>query len=159
MSFDDLWGQVRGDATARVSGGGPAPAPPEPALAPDAVEEAREAVLERLARFRSLAVLVPLDEAGGLWTEDLGGISWICAFSGEPELARFAEARGDGEREWPYRRVLGARLLDEVVPAVEFPCGVALDAAGPDGAVFPPVRGIVPDRAAVDVENAGGGAR
>ncbi|MEU9301702.1 SseB family protein [Streptomyces sp. NPDC048269] len=85
-----------------------------------------------------------------MWTAELGGLDWICAFSGEETLARFAEARGEAEREWEYRRVVGARLLDEVIPALDFPCGEALDAAGPDGIVFPPVRGIVPDAAALD---------
>ncbi|QES59002.1 hypothetical protein DEJ51_16810 [Streptomyces venezuelae] len=111
---------------------------------------AREAVLERLADFRSRVVLVPLDERGGLWTAELGGLDWICAFSGPETLARFADARGEAEREWPYRRIVGARLLDEVIPALDFPCGVALDAAGPGGIVFPPVRGLVPDGAALD---------
>lgn len=37
-----------------------------------------------------------------------------------------------------------------MIPALDFPCGVALDAAGPDGIVFPPVRGLVPDGAALD---------
>lgn len=80
------------------------------------------------------------------------GLDWICAFSDEEALARFAWARGEGDREWTYRRVVGARLLDELVPALDFPCGVAWNAAGPDGLAFPPVRGIVPDTAALDGE-------
>ncbi|MEV0409958.1 SseB family protein [Streptomyces sp. NPDC050448] len=115
---------------------------------------ARTAALERLADFRSRAVLVPLDEQGGLWTAQLGGLDWICAFSDEEALARFTVARDEAEREWPYRRTTGARLLDEVIPAVDFPCGVALNAAGPGGAVFPPMRGIVPATAALDGEAA-----
>jgi hypothetical protein len=174
MNFSEEWGRLRAEFAERITRGaapaasttGPAaPArPPEPGTGrgtrpgtdtgperdAEAVESAREAVLERLAHFRSTPVLVPLDATGGLWTADFGGLGWICAFADEPALARFAEARGDTERAWPYRTVLGSRLLDEVVPAVAFPCGVALNAAGPDGAVFPPVRGIVPDTAAVD---------
>ncbi|KJY26598.1 hypothetical protein VR46_40005 [Streptomyces sp. NRRL S-444] len=99
-----------------------------------------------MADFRSRVVLVPLD----LWTAELGGLDWICAFSGQEELARFAEARGEACQEWTYRRVVGTWLLDELVPALDFPCGVALNAAGPEGAAFPPVRGIVPDTAALD---------
>ncbi|MFJ5721891.1 SseB family protein [Streptomyces sp. NPDC093149] len=118
------------------------------------MEQAREAVRERLADFRSRVVLVPLEEQDGLWTAEFGGLDWICAFSDEEALARFAAARGEEGREWSYRRVVGARLLDEVVPVLDFPCGVALNAAGPDGAVFPPVRGIVPDAAALDGEAA-----
>ncbi|MFE5483257.1 hypothetical protein [Streptomyces sp. NPDC056527] len=191
MSFDELWGQVRGESTERVlkgSPGAPAPgapapgpavpdgaggnaplptSPPDDRAAPDgaggevpldaaAAAAAREAVLERLAHFRSSAVLVPMDTAGGLWTADFGGIAWICAFSDEAALARFAQARGEEAGEWTYRRVLGSRLLDDVVPTVASPCGVALDAGSPGGAVFPPVQGIVPDRVAVDVDGQGG---
>ncbi|MFJ8670036.1 hypothetical protein [Streptomyces sp. NPDC093600] len=171
MSFDELWGQVRGESAERVlKGSAGAPPPGRPArgpVAPDgdggeapldaaAAAAVREAVLERLAHFRSSAVLVPLDTAGGLWTADFGGIAWICAFSDEAALARFAQARGEEAGEWTYRRVLGSRLLDDVVPAVASPCGVALDAGSPGGAVFPPVRGIVPDGVAVDVDGQGG---
>ncbi|MFJ9339486.1 SseB family protein [Streptomyces sp. NPDC101733] len=152
MGFDEEWAQLRDAAvergTARPNG------PTVPQVAVDPAESARTAARERLAEFRDRVVLVPLDERDGLWTSELGGLDWICAFSGEEQLARFAEARGETDREWPYRRVSGARLLDEVVPALDFPCGVALDAAGPDGAVFPPLRGFVPDEAALDPEGA-----
>lgn len=107
-----------------------------------------------LGEFRRRAVLVPLDADGVPLTADQGGIRWILAFSNESTLARFAIARGEGNREWAYQRVLGARLLDAGVPAVGVPCGVALDAAsGDEGVLFPPVVGIVPDSAAVDVRN------
>ncbi|MGW7327254.1 hypothetical protein ACWGIU_01200 [Streptomyces sp. NPDC054840] len=154
MDFDEEWGRLRAAATQRVDAGAPLE-PTAPAREPDHAgevdaEAAREAVLERLADFRSRVVLVPLDDRAGLWTAELGGLDWICAFSEPRTLARFADARGEAEREWPYRRIVGARLLDEVIPALDFPCGVALDAAGPDGIVFPPVRGLVPDGAALD---------
>ncbi|MFG2233755.1 SseB family protein [Streptomyces sp. NPDC048723] len=144
MGFDEEWGRLRA-AAVQASG--------RPAVVDPAVE-AREALLERLADFRSRVVLVPLDVRGGLWTAELGGLDWVCVFSDEEALARFAEARGEGDREWTYRRVVGARLLDELVPALDFPCGVAWNAAGPDGLAFPPVRGIVPDAAALDGEMA-----
>ncbi|MFD3499536.1 hypothetical protein [Streptomyces sp. NPDC058678] len=106
-----------------------------------------------LGEFRRTAVLVPVTEDGFPLTGDQGGIRWIYAFSDESALARFAIARGDGSREWAYRRVLGARLLDVAVPAVGVPCGVALDVgSGGEGVLFPPVVGIVPDAAAVDGE-------
>jgi hypothetical protein len=55
--------------------------------------------------------------------------------------------------------VLGARLLDVVVPASEEPTGVAVDVADEDGSMmFPPVRGIVPDGAAVDAPGFAGEA-
>ncbi|WP_327361709.1 hypothetical protein [Streptomyces sp. NBC_01296] len=106
MGFDEEWGRLRTEAAGRVH---------EPVA--DPFESARAAVLERLADFRSRAALVPLDEQGGLWTAELGGLDWICAFSDEEALSRFAVARGDASREWTYRRVAGARLLDRLIPA------------------------------------------
>ncbi|MFF1357890.1 hypothetical protein [Streptomyces sp. NPDC058297] len=110
-----------------------------------------------LGEFRRTAVLVPLgdepvpEEERGLLTADFNGIRFILAFSDEQALARYAQARGGYTREWTYRTIIGARLLDVAVPAAGVPCGVALDCAdGPDGMVFPPVKGIVPDDAAVD---------
>ncbi|MFJ7148706.1 hypothetical protein ACIQVT_10940 [Streptomyces sp. NPDC100445] len=128
--------------------------PPEAPGGPgaDAVERGRRAFAVLLGEFRRMAVLVPLDrDTGGPLTADHGGVRWFHAFSDERALARFTLARGEGGREWPYQRWLGARLLDAAVPAAGVPCGVALDCAdGPDGAVFPPLRGIVPDEVAVD---------
>ncbi|MGW7098927.1 SseB family protein [Streptomyces sp. NPDC054838] len=155
MGFDEEWAQLRAAAAERVASAPavmPTAATAAPAVGTDPLDAAREAAEARLSDLRSRVVLVPLDAQGGLWTAELGGLDWICAFSDEEALARFAEARGETGREWPYRRVIGARLLDEVVPALDFPCGVALDAAGPVGAVYPPLRGTVPDAAALDGE-------
>ncbi|MFE3765164.1 SseB family protein [Streptomyces sp. NPDC059104] len=138
MGFEEEWSSLQAEAAAS-----------RPAAA-DPVVEARQAAWRQLTEFRDRVVLVPLDERGGLWTAGLGGLDWICAFSDEDALARFAQARDEADREWAFRRVRAARLLDEVVPALDFPCGVALNPAGPDGTVFPPVRGIVPDAVAVD---------
>ncbi|WP_285545817.1 SseB family protein [Streptomyces lavendulae] len=151
MGFDEEWAQLRAAAAARLTAG-PGVTPGPVAVVADPLDAVREAAGTRLAAFRRQLVLVPLDTLGGLWTAQLGGLDWICAFSGEETFARFAEARGEAGQEWAFRRVAGARLLDEVIPELDFPCGVALDAAGPDGAVFPPVRGIVPDAAALDGE-------
>ncbi|MFD3940442.1 SseB family protein [Streptomyces sp. NPDC058611] len=122
--------------------------------------EGREAAARRefavlLGEFRRTAVLVPFDPYGSLWTAEQGGVRWICAFSDEEALARFARAQGEVEREWEYRTVLGARLLDVMVPMLGVPAGVALDAGGDDGMLFPPVAGVVPESAVVDL----GGAR
>ncbi|MFH9090179.1 hypothetical protein [Streptomyces sp. NPDC017673] len=128
----------------------------------DTAEHGRLEFAVLLGEFRRTPVLVPVDpETGSPLAADFGGVRWFYAFSSEGALARFALARGEGEREWPYQRWLGARLLDAAVPAVGVPCGVALDCAdGEDGMVFPPVRGIVPDGVAVDAdaaaENKGG---
>jgi hypothetical protein len=121
------------------------------------VDARRRAFAALLGEFRRTAVLVPLGDEGGpdgepgLLTADFNGIRFLLAFSDEQALARYAQARGEFAREWTYRTILGAKLLDVAVPAAGVPCGVALDCAdGPDGMVFPPVRGIVPDEAALD---------
>ncbi|WP_330259597.1 hypothetical protein OG586_24105 [Streptomyces murinus] len=119
---------------------------------------ARRELAARVGEFRRTAVLVPVDEHDVPLTGDYGGVCWIFAFSDETALARYALARGEGDREWAYQRWLGARLLDAAVPAVGAPCGVALDVGGP-GALFPPVAGIVPDRVAVDVTEEWGTAK
>ena len=108
-----------------------------------------------LGEFRRSAVLVPFDARGSLWTANFNGVRWICAFSGEAALTRFAVARGEAGREWTYRAILGARLLDVMVPMLPGPGGVALDAGSADGMVFPPVVGIVPDEVAVSLEDTG----
>ncbi|MGI5356379.1 SseB family protein [Streptomyces sp. CA-252508] len=112
---------------------------------------ARREFAALLGEFRRTAVLVPIDPYGSLWTTEHGEVRWICAFSDEEALARFAHARGEAGREWTYRTVLGARLLDVLVPKLGVPAGVALDAGSEDGVAFPPVAGIVPEAAAVDL--------
>ncbi|MFH9673559.1 hypothetical protein ACH4L5_14990 [Streptomyces sp. NPDC017405] len=110
-----------------------------------------------LGEFRRTPVLVPVDGDGAPLTADFGGVRWFYAFSDEGALARFALARGEGGREWPYQRWLGARLLDAAVPATGVPSGVALDCADDGrGVVFPPVRGIVPDAVAVAADGGTG---
>ncbi|MFJ1881891.1 SseB family protein [Streptomyces sp. NPDC088137] len=143
----DVWPADEVPSTRREA---PEPVPATASERDPAVVARREfAVL--LGEFRRTAVLVPLDGAGDLWSAEQGGVRWVCAFSDEAALARFARARGDAAREWVYRTVLGARLLDVVVPLLPGPAGVALDAGGEDGALFPPVVGIVPDSVAVDL--------
>lgn len=175
--YADMAAPGRGDADASTPSAAATPdwlkpnAPAEPAEAPKAPRDAgppedpevaarKRAFAELLDEFRRTAVLVPLgdgpgpDEERGLLTADLNGIRFILAFSDEQALARYAQARGAYAREWTYQSILGARLLDVAVPAAGVPCGVALDCAdGPDGMVFPPVRGIVPDAAAIDVDD------
>ncbi|MFF1406338.1 hypothetical protein [Streptomyces sp. NPDC058294] len=138
---------------------GPAGQTPAQAAGNDEADARRRRFAELLGQFRRTAVLVPLGESDGpdsergLLTADLNGVRFILAFSDGQALARYAQARGEFAREWTYQTVLGARLLDVAVPAAGVPCGVALDCAdGPYGMVFPPVRGVVPDEAAVDFE-------
>ncbi|MET8979206.1 hypothetical protein ABZX85_26695 [Streptomyces sp. NPDC004539] len=130
--------------------------PPPPSAPPQNASEPAEAARRRefaalLGGFRRTPVLLPLAEGGAPLVADFGGIRWIYAFSNEEALSRFAIARGEIQREWPYRRVLGARLLDVGTVVAGVPCGVALDVGSDgEGVLFPPVRGIVPDGAAVD---------
>lgn len=143
---------------------------------------------DMVGELRRALLLVPVDSRG-LWTAELGGVRWICAFTDEAALARFARARAaqaperteapqaqdapEGPREpdasepsrpseatpaWEFAELRGARLLDEVIPAMGVPAGVAVDIADPDGSMlFPPARGIVPDAVAVDVPAEDGG--
>ncbi|THA37960.1 SseB family protein [Streptomyces sp. A1547] len=111
-----------------------------------------------VGEFRRAALLVPVGGGsehgdGGLMSAVSGGIRWFYAFTDEEALARFAVARGEGGREWPYLAILGARLVDAVVPEADGPAGIAVNVADPDGSMlFPPVAGIVPDACAVDIE-------
>ncbi len=116
-----------------------------------------------LGEFRRTALLVPLsgDDDGGLMSGWQGGVRWIYAFTDEEALARFAEARGAGAgaREWEFLSILGARLVDAVIPTVDGPTGVVVDVADEDASMlFPPVVGIVPDRCAVDADDELAGA-
>ncbi|MFF8988301.1 hypothetical protein ACF08E_33615 [Streptomyces globisporus] len=111
-----------------------------------------------VGELRRALVLVPYDR-GGLWTAEFGGIRWVCGFTDEAALARFAEERAvaegaeDASRSWEYAAFRGARLLDEVIPAMGVPAGVAVNVADRDGSMlFPPVVGIVPDAVAVDAD-------
>ncbi|MFI2780076.1 SseB family protein [Streptomyces sp. ALB3] len=127
------------------------PDPARAATPDDGLAAARREFAVLLGEFRRTAVLVPLDDAGDLWSAEQNGVRWICAFSDEEALARFALARGEAGPEWTYQTVLGARLLDVMVPLLPGPAGVALDAGSTDGMLFPPVAGIVPDAVAVDL--------
>ncbi|MEU3600694.1 hypothetical protein ABZ714_18540 [Streptomyces sp. NPDC006798] len=164
-------GQPPGDQGQTAAQARNAPPPVGPVGGP-AVEESsedrhRREFAQLLAGFRATAVLVPLGEGEGGsesegpearqgWlTADHNGIRFILAFTDEQALARYARLRGRSHEEWTYQTVLGERLLDVAVPAAGMPCGVALNCAdGPRGMVFPPVRGIVPDEAAIDSEHA-----
>jgi hypothetical protein len=103
---------------------------------------------EIVGEFRRSEVLMPVVD-GSLLSVEAGGIRWLFAFTGEEPLRRFAEARGEAVPE----RILvyGARLLDQVVPRVDGPTGIAVDAGSPAGFLLPPVAGIVPVAVAVDV--------
>ncbi|UUN27459.1 hypothetical protein [Streptomyces sp. FIT100] len=126
-----------------------------------AVREGRGDPGRLLGDFRRAVVLAPV-AGGGLMSAESGGVRWLYAFTDEGALARFLGARGAaGDAEWEYVSILGARLLDAVIPSLDGPTGVAVDVADEDASMlFPPVPGIVPEAVAVD-PGAGlaGGAR
>ncbi|SDC54705.1 hypothetical protein [Streptomyces prasinopilosus] len=128
------------------------------------MEQPRTALGERIAErragvgdpralvgeMRRSVLLVPSVD-GRLWSAHAGGVRWVCAFTDEASLARFAEQRGMNERPLDYAALLGARIVDEIVPGLGEPAGLAVDIADEDGSMFfPPVAGIVPDEVAVD---------
>jgi hypothetical protein len=138
----------------RYGGGPQSGSAPEHLADPEFVDGPRPAAL--IGEFRRTPVLVPLDAQGGLWAAELGGILWIHAFTDEAELLRFAAAREEAGRDREYRTVLGARLLDVVVPATGAPTGIALNPAGGHPMLLPPVRGIVPEHVALDALDTAG---
>ncbi|MDR6979977.1 hypothetical protein J2X68_006715 [Streptomyces sp. 3330] len=112
-----------------------------------------------VGEMRRSVLLVPVAD-GGLWSVRSGGVRWICGFSDEAALARFALRHPPGDRPVDYAALLGARIVDEIVPALGEPGGLAVDIATEDGAMFfPPVVGIVPDAVAVDAGAAAEGPR
>ncbi|MEU9190673.1 hypothetical protein AB0D14_40430 [Streptomyces sp. NPDC048484] len=105
-----------------------------------------------VGEMRRSVLLVPVAD-GGLWSARSGGVRWVCGFTGEAALARFALLHGSGDQPMEYAALLGARIVDEVVPALDEPAGLAVDIATEDGSMFfPPVVGVVPDVAAVDID-------
>lgn len=108
-----------------------------------------------MGEFRRTHVLIPTVN-DTLMSAELDGIRWLYAFTDEDALSRFALSRGsEPGTEWRYVTASGARVLDVLIPACEGPAGVALDAGSEQGALFPPVAGIVPDSAAVDAPTGG----
>ncbi|WP_265568524.1 hypothetical protein [Streptomyces hygroscopicus] len=133
---------------------------------PDEYEAARRMARIRhtIDRFRDTTVLVPLAplDGGGLGflTADFGGVRWIHAFTDALASARFDEAHDVPKDRRDFVAVQGWRLLDVVIPAMDVPCGVALDVgSGGEGVLLPPVVGIVPEAAAVDAGVNGNGER
>ena len=103
-----------------------------------------------LAAFRDTVLLVPHSADGAVVAGAFGGLQWLYAFTTAAELAAWVVASGgDATAEQPYLSVLGSRLLDMAVPSVGRPAGVAIDVAGEQPMLLPPVHGIVPDAVAV----------
>lgn len=112
-----------------------------------------------VGEFRRAVLLVPIPDGpgGGLMSGVSGGIRWVYAFTDEEAMARFAHARGELDRDWPYLSMLGARLVVAALPEAQGPAGVVVNVADRDGSMFfPPVVGIVPDAVAVDLVSGDG---
>ncbi|MFE3635307.1 hypothetical protein [Streptomyces sp. NPDC059168] len=110
-----------------------------------------------VGEMRRSALLVPMAD-GGLWSVRSGGVRWICGFTDEAALARFALHHAPGDQPMDYAALLGARIVDEIVPALGEPAGLVVDIATEDGSMcFPPVVGIVSDAVAVGAGPAGEG--
>lgn len=114
-----------------------------------------------VGEFRRSEVLLAVVDSS-LLSAEAGGVRWLFAFTDDAALERFARARGEPVPE--ALPVYGARLLDQVLPDAAkagwggggpVPVGIAVDAGSPAGLVLPPVRGIVPDTAALDAEGLG----
>ncbi|MEU9091179.1 SseB family protein [Streptomyces sp. NPDC087901] len=111
-----------------------------------------------VGEMRRSVLLVPT-VGERLWSARLGGVRWIYGFTDEAALARFALLRSSGDQAMDYAALLGARIVDEVVPSLGEPAGLAVDVATEDGSMFfPPVVGIVPEAVAVDAGEAEEGA-
>ncbi|WP_206308369.1 SseB family protein [Streptomyces sp. A1277] len=109
-----------------------------------------------VGEMRRSVLLVPMS-GDRLWSARLGGVRWVYGFTDEVALARFARHHAPGDQPMDYAALLGARIVDEVVPALGEPAGLAVDVATEDGSMFfPPVVGIVPESAAVDAGEAQG---
>ncbi len=103
-----------------------------------------------VGEMRRSVLLVPV-AGGGLWSAWSGGVRWICGFTDEAALARFALLHGSGDQAMDYAALLGARIVDEVVPSMDELAGLAVDIATEDGSMFfPPVVGVVAHGVAVD---------
>ena|SRR5438552_10244761 len=120
----------------------------------DEIAAAHEGELNPAAlvgEFRRTSVFVPVVN-DSLMSAEMSGMRWLYAFTDEEALSHFAASRGaEPGTEVEYVRAAGARLLDVVIPAVEEPMGVAVNVGSEQPMLFPPVSGIVPDSAAVDL--------
>ncbi|MEU9112224.1 SseB family protein [Streptomyces sp. NPDC048483] len=128
----------------------------------DEIAAAHEGELNPAAlvgEFRRASVFIPVVN-DSLMSAEMSGIRWLYAFTDEEALSHFAVARGAApDTELEYVRAVGARLLDVVIPAIEGPAGVAVNVGSEQPMLFPPVSGIVPDSAAIDLAepNSAGG--
>ncbi|MDO0911338.1 hypothetical protein QQM39_10885 [Streptomyces sp. DT2A-34] len=125
---------------------------------------------ELIAAVRSAELLVALLDHGRLWTCELEGALWLFAFTTARELRDFVQRKWAAARPGdlpielaqraPCMRLTGAELLEDLIPALmerdHLPYGLALDVTSSQRAFLPPLPGIVPDHAALDLDAATG---
>jgi hypothetical protein len=104
-------------------------------------QEPAAKLIEGLAAgLRGSLLVVPTDGPGGVLTTTQNGVRWVFAFTGTTALAAFAAARGEGDREWAYRTVRGARLADVVAADCGPDAVLAIDVGGPAPMFLPAAR-------------------
>ncbi|GGK37168.1 hypothetical protein [Nocardia camponoti] len=94
---------------------------------------------ELVAAFDEAALLVPLlGPEDRLFTLDVGGVAWVCAFTGLTEYARFMVARGvAADDQYRFHTFLGRRLK-AFADEQSVPTGVAVDMLSSAPMTFPP---------------------
>lgn len=93
-----------------------------------------------LARaFDAARLLVPATGVAELFAlTDATGIRWVTAFTSPTELTRFAALREDLTPDTLIKTLPGA-LLRDAIAQLAGPIGVAVDVAGAQPMLFPPV--------------------
>lgn len=90
--------------------------------------------------FGESLVVVPVDARDAVLVIEDRGLTWVPAFTDTAALARFALARGDGDRGWSYLTVRGFRLRDVLVPALGRNAGIAVDIGSQRPVFLPPTN-------------------
>jgi SseB protein N-terminal domain len=90
-----------------------------------------------VAGVREALLVVPTDGDESVLTAEQDGARFLYAFTSTEQLARFAAARGEGDREWSYLTVRGSRLAEVLAPELGTDAVLAVDVAGPCPGLFP----------------------
>ncbi|GAA5067832.1 hypothetical protein [Nocardia callitridis] len=94
--------------------------------------------------FHEAPLLVPLTDDDRVSLSNVGGIDWLCAFTGIEEYAKYMTARGyllaggiQADREYRYHSLLGSQLVAYAQSRAE-PTGISIDAVSSAPMAFPP---------------------
>ncbi len=92
-----------------------------------------------VSAFRDAVLFVPLTGDDRIFTSEVGGVHWICAFTSVEELAAYWQRRGavTPPREYRYHTLRGDRLAEYAAGRAK-PTGVMVDAVGTTPMAFPP---------------------